>query len=122
MTSSSSSSGNSDGGSGDKDNKGDWDSLLTKEDESTGRDEDYIQPNIEHKLSSEKRKECREIVREIKQFGVSQRQMLYLIYLLSLELEDVATMRALTKTIGENRESTPVVPALVETKGRIILD
>lgn len=91
-----------------KEQMGSWDSLLIKEEEATGKEEDYVQPNIEHKLPPGKRKECREILREIKDFGISQRQMLYLIYLMSLELEDVPTMRALVKVIGENRESTPV--------------
>ena len=31
---------------------------------------DYIQPNIETKLPANKRNECREIVKEIKSFGV----------------------------------------------------
>ena len=65
---------------------------------------DYIQPNIEHKLSKDKRQACRDIVKEIKSFGVNQRQMLFVIYLLSLELEDMETMRALTRAVGENRD------------------
>lgn len=68
----------------------------------------YIQPNIEIKLSARKRNECREIVREVKDFGVNQRQMLYLIYLLSLELENREVMLALTKAIGDNREKIKV--------------
>ena len=65
----------------------------------------YIAPNIEMKLSASKRKECRDILLEIRKFGVSQRQMLYLIYILSLELEDNVTMRALVSAIGQNREN-----------------
>lgn len=65
----------------------------------------YITPNIEMKLSAQKRKECREILLEIRKFGVSQRQILYLVYLLSLELEDNVTMRALVSAIGQNREN-----------------
>lgn len=68
----------------------------------------YIKPNIETKLLPKKRQECRDIVLEIKKFGVSQRQMLYLIYLLSLELEDIEIMKALTAAIGENRDKIPV--------------
>lgn len=68
----------------------------------------YIQPNIEIKLPANKRMECRNIVQEIKKFGVNQRQILYTIYLLSLELEDVELMRSLTKVIGEKRENVKI--------------
>jgi len=88
---------------------GEWDSLLTEE---AQEGEEYIQPNIELELSVNKRKDCRDIVMEIKKFGISQRQMLYIIYLLSLELEDNKTMRAIVKTIGENRKNVPVSPTL----------
>lgn len=69
---------------------------------------DYIQPNIETKLPANKRNECREIVKEIKGFGVSQRQLLYLIYLLSLEIENRETMQALAKAVGDNREKIAI--------------
>lgn len=88
---------------------GEWDSLLTEE---AQEGEEYIQPNIELELPVHKRKDCRDIVMEIRKFGVSQRQMLYIIYLLALELEDNKTMRAIIKTIGENRKNVPVTPAL----------
>ena len=65
----------------------------------------YITPNIEIKLPAHKRMECRNIVAEIKKFGVNQRQILYTIYLLALELEDNATMKAITKAVGDNREN-----------------
>lgn len=68
----------------------------------------FIQPNIEYELPKEKRNECREIVREIKNFGVSQRQLLYLIQLLSMELENIEIMKALTKVIGESRKDIPI--------------
>lgn len=88
---------------------GDWDSLLTEE---AQEGEEYIQPNIELELPANKRKECRDITLEIRKFGVSQRQILYLIYLLSLELEDNKTMRAVVKAIGDNRKNVPVTPTL----------
>lgn len=69
---------------------------------------EYIQPNIEIKLPAAKRMECRNIVKEIKEFGINERQKLYLIYLLSLELEDREVMLALTKAIGENREKIKI--------------
>jgi tRNA(Glu) U13 pseudouridine synthase TruD len=83
------------------------DSFLTDENDLEDG-VDYIQPNVELKLPAKRRNECREIVREIKKFGVSQRQILYLIYLLSLELENVEVMRELAKTVGYSREKIQV--------------
>ena len=88
---------------------GEWDSLLTEE---AQEGEEYIQPNIELELPVNKRKDCRDIVMEIRKFGVSQRQMLYIIYLLSLELEDNKAMKSIVKAIGENRKNVPVSPTL----------
>jgi hypothetical protein len=68
----------------------------------------YIEPNIEVKLSAGKRMECRNIVKEIKEFGINQRQTLYLIHLLALELENREVMTALTEAIGENREKVKI--------------
>jgi len=84
-----------------------WDSLLTNETDAKD-DEEYVMPNIEFKLAKHKRQACRDILMEIRKFGVSQRQMIYLIYLLSLELESQKTMRAITKVIGEHRDDTPL--------------
>lgn len=90
----------------DKEN---WEKFLVSEEEAEQYNpENFIKPNIETKLPAHKRKECREIVLEIKKFGVSQRQILYLIYLLSLELEDISLMRSIVKIIGENRENVPL--------------
>jgi len=69
--------------------------LVNPEDAIEG--EGYVKPNIEAKLSSKKRQECRDIIQEIRQFGISQRQLVYLIYLLSLDLENLELMKALTK-------------------------
>ena len=44
---------------------------------------------------------CRKIVKEINNFGVTQRQMLAIIYFLSLELEDPELMSVLAQTIKE---------------------
>jgi hypothetical protein len=102
-----------------------WESFLTDEEEAAQQDpKNFIQPNIETKLPAHKRKECRDIVMEIKKFGVSQRQLLYLIYLLSLELEDVETMRSLAKVIGEKRERIPlsITDEMKETPSIILLD
>jgi hypothetical protein len=62
-------------------------------------------PILYGKTQSEKRAEenqvCRQIVREINNFGITQRQMLFLIYLLGSELENVEHMRAITKLVRE---------------------
>lgn len=64
----------------------------------------YIQPNIEINLTDEKRQQCREIVKEIKKFGVSQRQMLFLIDLMALELESLDLLREIRRAVKEQRE------------------
>lgn len=92
-------------------NGGEWDTLLTDRDELSEEEansDKFIKPNIEYKLPAAKRAECREIVAEIKRFGVSQRQLLFLIQLLAMELEDVVAMRSIVKLIGERREETPL--------------
>lgn len=105
-----------------EDKTGDWDGLLIDKDEISEADtHKYIKPNIEHKLPAKKRNECRDILLEIKKFGVSQRQMLYLIYLMALELEDVEAMRAITAAVGEHREKTPIESIELNTPSRILL-
>ena len=98
---------------------GTFDSFLS---DTAEENVDYIKPNIELKLSKEKRQECRDILREIRKFGVNQRQMLYLIYLLSLELEDNATMKALARAIGENRENIASDGVVAQQQNKLILD
>lgn len=44
---------------------------------------------------------AREIIQVILDHGVNQKQILHMIYLLSLELENVTSMKALTNTINE---------------------
>lgn len=95
----------------EKPKEGEWDSFLVDGDtlsEEEASSDKFIKPNIEYKLPAQKRNECRDIVMEIKKFGVSQRQLLFLIQLLSMELEDTETMRRLVKVIGERRESIPL--------------
>lgn len=64
----------------------------------------YIRPHMEIKLNDKQRHECREIVREIKKFGVNQRQLLFLIDLLALELENNDHMRRIRSAVVETRE------------------
>jgi len=44
---------------------------------------------------------CRQIVREINNFGITQRQTLLIIYLLASELENVEQMQAITRLVRE---------------------
>jgi len=57
------------------------------------------------KLSSEKlaeeNEECRKIVKESLNVGLTQRQQMFLIYLLSLELENIEYVKDLTEVIKE---------------------
>lgn len=81
-----------------------FDKFLT-DDSETEEGVEYIKPDLELKLSKEKRMECRQVVQEIKNFGITnQRQLMYLIYLLSLEIEDIDTMKAITSAIKEGRK------------------
>jgi len=56
-------------------------------------------------LSSEKlakeNEDCRKIVKEILNVGLTQRQHMFLIYLLSLELENIEYVQALADVIKE---------------------
>jgi len=76
--------------------------------EPEGEDAVYLEPNIEFELSKEKRQACRDIVLEIKNFGVNQRQFLFLIQLLAMELENGDHMRAIVKAVGTARKDVPV--------------
>lgn len=93
-----------------------FDKFLTDVNE-TEEGVEYIKPDIELTLPKHKRTECREIIKEIKKFGVTgQRQILYLIYLLGLEIEDQATMKAITDACKSGRQQLP------EKETKLILD
>lgn len=49
--------------------------------------------------------QCRQIVQEILEFGVSQKQILRIIKLLSLELEDRNALESLAKTVKDIENS-----------------
>jgi hypothetical protein len=81
------------------------DDMLTSEDDMQ-EGEAYVVPNyIETKLPKEKRMECRGIVKTINQHGISQRQKLYMIYLLSLELENRDSMMKIVKVVSECKDT-----------------
>ena len=52
------------------------------------------------KIASEN-EDCRKIVKEVLNIGLTQRQQMFLIYLLSLELENISHVKDLTDVIKE---------------------
>jgi hypothetical protein len=57
---------------------------------------------------------CRDILKEILNFGVSEHQKKFLIYLLSLELEDVDMMKKIDAVINNKELATK--PKLINPK------
>ena len=99
-------------------NSGKFDSFLTNSDEADP-DQQYVQPNyIETSLTKERRNECRTIVKTINDFGVSQRQKMYLIYLLSLELENVALMQKIIKAISSEQKEVQDSKLITENNSK----
>lgn len=72
---------------------------------------------IENKLPKEKKDEVHQIVQEVLKFGVTQRQLLYLIQQLSMNLENREIMLALIEVVSDNREkiSTKTSKIVTET-------
>jgi len=93
-----------------------FDKFLTDEDEAEEGVE-YIKPDLELTLSPQKRNECRQIVQEIKRFGVTgQRQLLYLVYLLALEIENQETMKTIVEACKVGRKDlTEEKKLIIET-------
>ena len=58
----------------------------------------------ESDVHTEKMVQCREIVREIIDFGVTEAQKLQIIRLLSLELEDRDKMLGITNLVNEQKQ------------------
>lgn len=73
-------------------------------DDSDKKNENEVELKIETTLSKEKRLECRHIVQEIRNIQISQRQTLFLIELLALELEDRNIMLSILNSVKANRE------------------
>ena len=59
----------------------------------------------EEKVIKDKIK-AREIVQTVLEYGVTQAQLEQMIFLLSMELENVSLMKDLTNTITQSREGT----------------
>jgi len=61
----------------------------------------------EEDLHAEKMIACREIVREILNFGIDEKQKKQIIKLLALELEDTVLMKEIIESVeSENKTST----------------
>jgi len=57
-------------------------------------------------LDVEDKIKAREIVHSVLQYGVNQKQILQIIYLFSMELEDINLMKEITGTITQSRKGT----------------
>lgn len=69
---------------------------MTAKQFGTSEEEQIIQDKIK----------AREIVQTVIQYGVNQKQLEQMIYLLAMELENVSLMKDLTQTITQSREGT----------------
>ena len=69
---------------------------MTPKQFGTSQEEQSIQDNIK----------AREIVQTVLQYGINQQQLVQLVYLFSLEIEDIQLMKSLTSLINQSREGT----------------
>ncbi len=63
---------------------------------------------------TEENQACRQIVKEINHFGVTERQRLLIIYLLGLEVEDAERMRSITTLVRDMAGSDIFISGAVE--------
>ena len=73
----------------------------------------------EKDLLVEKSIECRNIVKEIIRYGVSESQKKKIIYLLSLELEDTEIMKEITSLVHASIEDKSETDGLIKIDQRI---
>lgn len=83
---------------------------------------EYIEPNIEAFLDKEKKLECRHIVRQINNFKFSERQKLFLIHLLSLELEKQDNVKIVAEAVKKVRSNFDKQEIVKEEKQKLVLD
>ena len=69
---------------------------MTAKQFGTSEEEEIIQDKIK----------AREIVQTVIEYGVNQKQLEQMIYLLAMELENVSLMKDLTQLITQSREGT----------------
>jgi len=66
-----------------------------------------------NELEIQDRVKCREIVNEIMNFGINQSQILQIMYLLSLEVDDINIMKSLTSSVKEAQSGKVKSSALI---------
>ena len=76
---------------------------MMKNESKTAKDR-VEELSTENKHDILNRSKAREIVQEIMNFGVSQSQIIYIIRMLSLELEDVTLMNSISDLIMKNEK------------------
>jgi len=81
----------------------------------------YVRSSLEMKLSSTKKDECRDIVKEIKLFGINQRQFLFIIELLAMELEDNNVTKSIKNVVAATREDMNKEPSGLILPSSLIL-
>jgi len=69
---------------------------MTTKQFGTSNEEDLLQDMIQ----------AREIVQTVLEYGVNQAQIEQMIYILAMNLENVALMKELTQSINQSREGT----------------
>lgn len=62
---------------------------------------DVVYGQLDSEKVAKENETCRKIVSEVTNFGVTQRQLKYIIYLLALNIDDVEVMRELVGAIKE---------------------
>lgn len=69
--------------------------------------------DTQDEMEVQDRIQCREIISEIMNFGVTQSQILQLMFLLSLEIENVDTMKFLSSSVKKAQEGDVKGSALI---------
>ena len=69
---------------------------MTTKQFGTSKEEELVKDKIK----------AREIVQTVLEYGVNQAQITQMIYLLSMELENLDLMKQITNTITQSREGT----------------
>jgi len=89
----------------------------------TEENQPTVEFDVETMLPKDKKQECREILRQINAFGISQRQKLYLSYLMALELENHHACTYLVSAIKHTRTIlAPGKEALEVPKPKLIVE
>lgn len=82
----------------------------------------YIEPNIEGSLDKEKKLECRHIVKQINNFKFSERQKLFIIYLLSLEFEKQENVKTIADAVKSVRLGFDKIDSLKQEMPKLVVE